>query len=272
MRPNLLPSQFLPLYIRNERMSGPEDILNDALEFLGGNKVVEDEVITYGDLRLTVAAKEGKANTLLADHLFSPGLFFAERIERGLLPAHELNVVELGAGCALPSLLMSTVASPPAIIVVTDYPDPGILGNLTRNVDRNSHLVTPGCTVRWCGYDWGTDAAPLLMHTEGRGYDLVILSDLLHFHSSHPVLIASAGALLARSPDARVHVAAGNYTKPDVCDDFLRLSLQAGFVFDEILPSDEEREWMGTSAVSGLDKMGLATRKGACRYWVGRRG
>ncbi|KAJ7185792.1 hypothetical protein C8R46DRAFT_937426 [Mycena filopes] len=249
-------------------MSDPEDILNDALEFLGGQKVVEDEVIQYGDLRLTVAPK---ANTLLADHLFSPGLFLAERIERGLLPAHNLNVVELGAGCALPSLLLSTLASPPATVVVTDYPDPGILGNLAQNVDRNNHLVAPGCTVRWCGYDWGTDAEPLLTHTGGRGYDLVILSDLLHFHSSHDVLISSADALLARSDAARVHVAAGNYTKPDVCDNFLRLASQAGFIFDEILPTDEEREWLGTSAVSGLDKIALATRKAACRYWVGRR-
>jgi hypothetical protein len=35
----------------------PADILNDALEFLGGTKVVGDEVIKYGDLHLTVAAK-----------------------------------------------------------------------------------------------------------------------------------------------------------------------------------------------------------------------
>ncbi|KAJ7649316.1 hypothetical protein B0H17DRAFT_1102255 [Mycena rosella] len=251
----------------------PADILNDALAFLGGTKVVEDEIIAYGDLQLTVAAKEGKANTLLADHLFSPGLFLAERIERGLMPVYGLNVIELGSGCALPSLLMSTLAAPPATIVVTDYPDPGILGNLARNVARNAHLVTPGCTVRCCGYEWGASVAPLLSYpgVAGHGYDLVVLSDLLHFHSSHPVLISSAEALLARVPAARVHVAAGNYTKPDVCDNFLRLASEAGFVFEEVLFIEGEREWLGSSTVSGLDKMALATRKGACRYWVGTR-
>jgi hypothetical protein len=35
----------------------PADILNDALEFLGGSRAVEDEIIKYGDLQLTVAAK-----------------------------------------------------------------------------------------------------------------------------------------------------------------------------------------------------------------------
>ncbi|KAJ6557952.1 hypothetical protein B0H19DRAFT_1028547 [Mycena capillaripes] len=252
----------------------PADILNDAVEFLGGSQVVEDEVIKYGDLQLTVAAKEGKANTFLADHLFSPGLFLAERIERGLLPAHELSVIELGAGCALPSLLMSTLPAPPATIVVTDYPDPGILGNLVRNVERNKYLVSSGCTVHCRGYEWGTDVTPLLADTgraASHGFDIVILSDLLHFHSSHAGLVSSIDALLARSSEARVHVASGNYTKPEVCDNFLRLAVRAGFIFDEILPSDEERQWLGIFPVSGLDKTALTTRKAACRYWVGRR-
>ncbi|KAJ7820980.1 hypothetical protein B0H14DRAFT_3734482 [Mycena olivaceomarginata] len=244
----------------------PVDILNDALEFLGGSRAVEDEIIKYGDLQLTVAAKEGKANTLLADHLFSPGLFLAERIERGLLAAHGLNGSS-APECALPSLLLSTLASPPATIVVTDYPDPRILGNLTRNVERNSYLVSPGCTVRCCGYEWGTDVAPLLAHTgsAGQGYDV---TNLLHFHSSHPVLVSSIDALLSRSPEARAHVAAGNYTEPEVCDNFLRLSAEAGFIFDEVFSSDEEREWLGSSTVGGLDKIALTTRKAACRYWA----
>ena len=42
-----------------------EDILNDALAFLGGEPVIEstdDDGIRYGPLRLTVAAKAGKAS------------------------------------------------------------------------------------------------------------------------------------------------------------------------------------------------------------------
>ncbi|KAJ7204840.1 hypothetical protein GGX14DRAFT_646547, partial [Mycena pura] len=225
-------------------LEDPVDILNDSLEFLGGSPVI-DAIITYGDLQLTVAAK---ANTLLADHLFSPALFLAERIERGLLQADGLNVVELGAGSALPSLLLSTVSAPPASVVVSDYPDSGILGNLTKNVERNKHLVSPGCTVQCCGYEWGADVAPLLA-LSGRPdhkYDLIILSDLLHFHSSHSVLISSMNALLAK--DGQAHVA-------------------AGFIFEEIVPAEDEREWFGRSIVNGLDKTALGLRKSACRYW-----
>jgi len=118
---------------------------------------------------------------LLADRLFSPSLLLAERIERGLVPAtgssglvpksdieygaHRfciLQVVELGAGCALPSLLMATLAEPPSVIVVTDHPDKTIFENLERNVNQNRHLFQSGCSVHCQGYEWGQDVGGLL--------------------------------------------------------------------------------------------------------------
>ena len=71
-------------------------------------------------------------------------------------------VIELGAGCALPCLLLSTLSEPPSLVVVTDYPDEGILGNLKRNVEKNHNVVTKGCSVQSYGYEWGTDASHLL--------------------------------------------------------------------------------------------------------------
>ncbi|CAK5274722.1 unnamed protein product [Mycena citricolor] len=107
--------------------------------------------------------------------------------------------------------------------------------------------------------------------TDQQGYDVVILSDLLHFNASHAVLISSTQVLLAHNPDARVHVAAGKYTKPEVCDNFLALSARAGFAFEEVLPTEEESQWKGKLVVSSLDGEALALRKANCRYWIGRR-
>ncbi len=76
--------------------------------------------------------------------------------------AHYLEVVELGAGCALPSLLMSTSAQPPSLVVVTDYPDDVIMKNLKENVNRNRSHVSYGCITCCQGYEWGTDAHSLL--------------------------------------------------------------------------------------------------------------
>jgi hypothetical protein len=73
-----------------------------------------------------------------------------------------IAVIELGAGCALPSLLLSTLPAAPSAVVVTDYPDESILGNVKQNVERNKALVSKGCEVYYRGYDWGTDVSDLL--------------------------------------------------------------------------------------------------------------
>ncbi|KAF8068931.1 hypothetical protein FPV67DRAFT_1668980 [Lyophyllum atratum] len=254
-----------------------EDILNDSLAFLGGQPVIDDSVVNYGPLSLRIAPKEGKANTLLADHLFSPALYFAERIERGLLLVRGSKVIELGAGSGLPSLLMATIPDHPSLVVVTDYPDEHILGNLEKNVEHNRPSYQPGCHVECAGYEWGTDPTALLklLPTPSNndlpaGFDIMILSDLLHFHGSHDALIASITSLLSRSKDSRVHVSAGKYTHQNVCDDFLLKGQRAGLVFDEIHADPEEAGWKGTLAVGGLDKDGLAIRKANCYCWIGR--
>ena len=73
-----------------------------------------------------------------------------------------LSVVELGAGCALPSLLSATLTRSPSVVLVTDYPDQGILQNLTGNVERNRPHYSEACSVYTSGYEWGQDISPLL--------------------------------------------------------------------------------------------------------------
>ncbi|EEB92763.1 hypothetical protein MPER_08681, partial [Moniliophthora perniciosa FA553] len=216
------------------------------------------------------------ANTLLADHLFSPSLFLAERIERALIPIHGRTVVELGSGCGLPSLLMAIRPEPPKIVVLTDYPDEGIMGNLKENVARNASLFSPACAVHCLGYDWGTDESHLLSlvppdeQDQRPGFDIVILSDLLHFNSSHDALVDSLSRLLSKSPASRAYVASGRYTHADVCDNFISKAREQGFSFEEILSPEGEAEWMGRLDISDLDKDALTIRKSACRFWIGR--
>lgn len=102
------------------------------------------------------------------------------------------------------------------------------------------------------------------------GYDIVVLSDLLHFHSSHSVLIKSLTALLSRVRTSRVYVAAGNYTRPDICDNFLRQGEHSGLIWEEQDNTGAEAQWLGTMPVPGLTKEQLAVRKNVCRFWVGQ--
>jgi nicotinamide N-methyltransferase len=110
-------------------------------------------------------AAPDEANTLLAGNLFSPALLLAERMERGLLPVHGRTVIELGAGCGLPSLLAATrpdCNGVPTLVVATDYPDALILDTLRGNVARNTVLFAPGCSPRCEGYIWGANTDHLM--------------------------------------------------------------------------------------------------------------
>lgn len=182
-------------------------------------------------------------------------------------------------------------------MVITDYPDDTIMKNLAANVERNKPHVNEKCTVHARGYEWGQDVTPLLSvpafcptlyaqtmtqrlftsniaseHTpndRAPGFDVVILSDLLHFDRSHDVLLQSLLTLLRRAPAARAYVAAGTYTAPHICAHFVRAAAEAGIVLEE---GEVEPVWRGALGVSGggLDREQLGVRKGMSRWWVGR--
>lgn len=101
------------------------------------------------------------------------------------------------------------------------------------------------------------------------GYDIVILSDLLHFDQSHDVLLTSLTLSLRKSSSARAYVAAGKYTLQRHCDHFLREGENAGLVWEV---GEEDPVWRGKFAVSGggLDREQLGVRKGMCRWWIGK--
>lgn len=99
-----------------------------------------------------------------------------------------------------------------------------------------------------------------------RGYDVVIMSDLLHFDASHKELVLALRSLLASSTEARVYVAAGKYTAPRVCDNFLNMG-----VWKEGTSGGGRGEG-GSLIVGGLDAVQLGIRKRMCRWWVGRWG
>ena len=101
------------------------------------------------------------------------------------------------------------------------------------------------------------------------GYDVVILSDLLHFDASHGVLLSSLTSLLRKRASARTYVAAGKYTPEGVCRHFLEEGSKLGLQWED---GGEEEEWRGTLSVrgGGLDREQLGVRKRMCRWWIGR--
>ncbi|OJD33276.1 nicotinamide n-methyltransferase [Diplodia corticola] len=126
------------------------------------------------------------------------------------------TVLELGAGAGLPSLVCALGGA--ARVVCTDYPDADLVDNLRRNAAEASPEVAAAYeagVLRVEGYLWGADPAVLLGHlrgvdgpegTEGEGFDVVILADLLFNHSEHGKLVESVRRTLKREGDAVAYV------------------------------------------------------------------
>ncbi|CAG8595526.1 17099_t:CDS:2, partial [Cetraspora pellucida] len=109
------------------------------------------------------------------------------------------NVLELGAGGALPSLI--SFLNGAKKVVITDYPDEKLIENIKYNMKLNLSSKG-GCDIvnlKVLGYIWGNNTGPLLdaiasqqnsqSMTKRSYYDLIILSDLIFNHSQHSALL-----------------------------------------------------------------------------------
>jgi nicotinamide N-methyltransferase len=97
-------------------------------------------------------------------------------------------VVELGAGCGLPSICCCRRGA--RIVVATDYPDQPLVDNLAFNLASypNAKVV---------GHFWGRDCDSVLELNNGNRFDIVILSDVVFSHIVHRRLLCSIKAFMA---------------------------------------------------------------------------
>ena len=98
------------------------------------------------------------------------------------------TVLELGAGAGLPSLASAVHGA--SKVVVTDYPDADLVANLRYNVEHCGLLQNKE-NIAAEGYLWGNSVESLQHHigSEVKGFDVLILADILFNHSEHGKLI-----------------------------------------------------------------------------------
>jgi predicted nicotinamide N-methyase len=153
------------------------------------------------------------------------------------------RVLELGAGAALPSLVCSRLAA--EFLLITDYPDPGILSNIELLLSQNR--ITTGVAVM--GHIWGDDVTPML--TAGKSdsdpvqFDVIIMAELLwrDTYPLHQKLLSSASQCLASGGIALVSFAkrpidpgsAEIGMVPHNDDDFFVMASKMGFVALQLL-------------------------------------
>ncbi|KAK4462705.1 hypothetical protein QBC42DRAFT_175325 [Cladorrhinum samala] len=177
------------------------------------------------------------------------------------------TVLELGAGAGLPSIMAAVLGA--RKVVVTDFPDPDLVENMWKNI-RGCHLLFPSLIVDnnndnnnldeklkggekgessivADGFVWGANPAHLLAHLpreeRSRGFDVLILADLLFRHSEHGNMLKTVRETLKKNKDAKAYVVFCSYRPwlrhKDL--NFFELAREQGFVVEQILERKMER-------------------------------
>ncbi|KAG0343220.1 nicotinamide n-methyltransferase [Podila humilis] len=148
------------------------------------------------------------SHPLWAHHLWNAAKMFANWMDAH--PEHSAgkNILELGAGAALPSFVSALNGANK--VVVTDYPDESLIANIQYNADLNVPTLVQDGTVISQGYLWGSNTRPLLAHLNPTAeitgslptykvmFDTIILSDLLFNHSQHRSMLKTCKETLKR--------------------------------------------------------------------------
>lgn len=101
------------------------------------------------------------------------------------------NVLEFGSGSGLPSMICARLGA--SMAVATDYPDADLVSNIQSNIEHNN--LTNNCKA--VGYIWGNDPNEIREAlTNGKTFDLILLSDVIFNHTEQYKLLDSCRKLI----------------------------------------------------------------------------
>jgi hypothetical protein len=164
---------------------------------------------------MKVAVLNDSSNALHADNLWPGALVIADYLASNPALAEGKHVLELGAGCALPSIVAAKLQA--TVVVITDFPDESVMRNIEivceeNGLDPNSTrdcasayassaaditaaatdicarptASSPSCRVLVIPHRWGDSTQELIAAVESSNspsfsgkFELVILAELL---------------------------------------------------------------------------------------------
>ncbi|KAI9369022.1 hypothetical protein BJX61DRAFT_183435 [Aspergillus egyptiacus] len=116
------------------------------------------------------------------------------------------DVLEIGAAAGVPSIVSAIKGA--RTVVMTDYPDPDLVDNMQQNADASAPLIPsdPPSSLYVTGYKWGSDVQPLLAYlpeeSRSKGFDVLIMADVVYSHREHGNLIKTMQQTMKREKDA----------------------------------------------------------------------
>lgn len=142
----------------------------------------------------SVLSVDTAANGLFADNLW-PGCFvMADFLANNTFVCQGKTVLELGAGCGLPSVVAGVLGA--RAVVVTDYPEQSVIENIEEVVRINrveQAVVRP--------HLWGDSVAELSAHMKDSFFDVLLLAEVLwkDTYCLHDLLLQSVSQTLDRA-------------------------------------------------------------------------
>lgn len=179
-----------------------------------------------------------------AHHLWNGAKIISDYFEADPSRVKGKTVLELGAASGLPSLVAGILGA--SKVVMTDFPDPDLVANMQKNIDECGATVEPHGhiekTVDAAGFVWGADVDPLLARLApgSKGFDVLILADLLFRHNEHGALVKTIREAMRRGSESAAYVFFTSYRpwKRDLDMKFFDVAREAGFEVERV----EERK------------------------------
>ncbi|EWC43440.1 hypothetical protein DRE_07581 [Drechslerella stenobrocha 248] len=200
---------------------------------------------TYGRISLRLADVQKEETRLFSHHLWNAGVEVAGMIESGEIAIAGETVLELGAGAALPSLVSALAGA--KTVIITDYPAPEILANITANISLNETLLSSSRAPSVHGHTWGNLNDHVAQEYPAY-FTRVIAADTLWMDWEHENLVSSIRHFLKDSdPTAQAVVVAGLHTGRRKVANFWEVAVSSGLSIESIKERDVdgvEREYL----------------------------
>ncbi|MCJ1374368.1 nicotinamide n-methyltransferase [Loxospora ochrophaea] len=177
-------------------------------------------------------------NPLWGHCLWNGGQVVSEYLQhRAESLVRDKNVLELGAGAGLPSLVCAIDGAKK--VVVTDYPDEDLIENLRYNIENCRVGGMSGANISAEGYVWGAENP----ESWSSGFDILILADLLFNHSEQGKLVLAVQRNLRRGPSSKALVFFTPYTPWRLEKDlaFFDLAREGGFRVEKVVEKQMDK-------------------------------
>ncbi|MCO5598801.1 hypothetical protein L7F22_052900 [Adiantum nelumboides] len=170
------------------------------------------------------------------------------------------TLLELGAGTGIPGLISAKYGA--SSVLITDYPDKGILAALNENIQFSSVQKN----AKAIGLDWANDKTiKNILQQYPKRFERILCADVLWLSSSHQSLLNTILSMLAKTSTAKCIIVSGFHTGRRALSKFFAMTFAQNLrpskdingkpiVFEFNVVTNQARQWSGKQSFISTQK------------------